>query len=331
MSLRPYTALLGGLFFSNICTAAPEVTPFALLEVESSALKSQGSTQSDIVLATFNAGFEAKLNNFSANASVLYEENETDLEVDEAYIQWNFAERFSGKFGQCYLPFGQFNTALVNDTLVLEVAETRESGAILAFAKDSFTADVYLYNGEVDGPNDKNTGKNDQADNYGVDLGFQSETLNLSLGYTSNLLDSDGLQGQAAEFAPGDTSAWIISGDISLSDWTLIAEHLVSRVDADSVMDGDGNTLDFAQNLRASQIEVNYTFNSFDIAASYQRTADALWLGLPKTRIALGAGCSPEEHTALKVELWQDTDYSIAAGGSGENSVGLVAQLAFEF
>lgn len=333
MSKRPYAALLSSLFFSGLCSAAPEVTPFALVEVEASALNSQDATASDIVLATLSAGFEAKLSDtFSANASLLYEEDATDLEVDEAYIQWNFTERLSGKFGQLYLPLGQFNTGLVMDTLILELAETRESSAVVNFSQDAFVAALYAYNGEVDGASGEEDGdKKDRADNFGLHLGYQSEPFNLYLDYASNLLDSDGLQGQVTELAPGNTSAWIVSTDFTFGDWTLIAEYLVSTLDAGSLLDSAGDAVTMDQDLRASQIEVNYAFQGAELAASYQTTADAQWLGLPKTRVSLGAGFNPQEHTSLKVELWQDTDYSESAGGSGEHSLGLVAQLGFEF
>lgn len=332
--LRTGLTLAAGLALSPLSLAAqsPEITPFALIEAEASSYNASGSSQTDIVLATFSAGFNAKFSDaFSATASLLYEEDVTDLEVDEAFIQWDFAEGFNSKIGQMYLPFGQFNSALVNDTLVLEVAETRESSALLSYSQASFLAEAYLFNGEVDGFESEQTEPKDQADNFGLRVGYQSETFNLGVDYASNLLDSDSLQGQASTTAKDDTNAWIIWTDLNLGDWKFIAEHLQSSVDAGNLLDSAGAPVLDDQEIRATQFEVNYTISSVGLAASYQTTDDALWLGLPQNRIALGAGFSPEDHATVKVEIWQDQDYSVADGGTGEDGLGLVAQLALEF
>ena len=67
----------------------------------------------------------AQLSDYSsAEISLLYEEDSTDLEVDTASISFEKeGNPFALQVGQTYLPFGMFTTSLVNDTLVLEVAE----------------------------------------------------------------------------------------------------------------------------------------------------------------------------------------------------------------
>lgn len=89
----------------------------------------EGDDSSDVVLATAEIGIAAEINDWvSSEIVLLYEEDETDLEVDVATVTianpdgpWYITG------GQTYVPFGVFETNLISDPLTLEIGETRES------------------------------------------------------------------------------------------------------------------------------------------------------------------------------------------------------------
>ena len=103
----------------------------ALIEVEAGYTSPfEGDSESDVVLATFELGISSQVTDWvEAGGTLLYEEDETDLEVDTGYITLANAD-VSPLFltaGQIYVPFGAFETHMVSDPLTLEIGETRES------------------------------------------------------------------------------------------------------------------------------------------------------------------------------------------------------------
>jgi hypothetical protein len=104
---------------SPAVSIAQQVSFYGVVEFEAS-YSSDDETGSDFVVATVDLGLEADLTEgVKANVSVLYEEDDTDLEIDIATISF---ESLAGTnsaliLGQDYLPFGSFETYMVNDTL----------------------------------------------------------------------------------------------------------------------------------------------------------------------------------------------------------------------
>ena len=153
-------------FTSQAATA----TVSGLLEAEMSFADSYtGQSSSDIVLATAEISIDAEITEWiSGHVSLLHEEDETDLEVDEGYIQYgnSFLSSFSVQAGQIYVPFGNFATNMISDPLTLEIAETRES-AVVATYESGIVMSIYLFNGDL-----LETGGDNTLDNFGVNLGY---------------------------------------------------------------------------------------------------------------------------------------------------------------
>jgi hypothetical protein len=317
---------LGGGWFDRIEIAG-------LVEVEASSVEPfEGDSESDVVLATFELGLAAQVNDWvEALASVLYEEGETDLEVDVAQITIANPEvtPVYVNAGQFYLPFGAYETNLVSDPLTLEIGEIRESAAEVGFVYAGFGGSVYAFQGdnEVDGDT--------RIDSWGANLSvaqeFEAVSWSAGVGYLSNLGDSDALRDTVTD--PTDfTGGWTANLAVVVQDFNLIGEYLgaADAFDADALrFDGHG------AKPEAWNIELGYSFAVFGkesvAAVAYQGTNEALALELPEERWLVGWSIGIFDGTALSFEYAYDTDYSTGKGGTGENASAFVAQLAVEF
>ena len=325
-----------------------------LIEVEAGYVSpSEGDSASDVRLATVELGIAAQVTNWvEAGVSLLYEQDETDLEVDVAYITLANPEA-SPVFltaGQIYVPFGVYETNLVSDPLTLEIGESRESAIQLGVVQSDFSGSAYLFNGDnkVDGEN--------QIGSWGANLGYAHEgddrAWAFGAGYINDLGDSDTLQDATnanrvaaleALIEKGlDTSGfsvdptervggWTISAAAAFGAFNLIGEYL-SATD-----DFDRDTLGFEDagaKPSAWNIEAGFTFPVMGresvAAVAYQGTREALALELPKERWLLGWSIEIFDRTSLSFEWAHDIDYSESDGGTGESADTITAQLAVE-
>lgn len=327
-----------------------------LIEVEALYLEPfEGSDESDIVLATFEFGVASQINDWvRAEASLLFEEDETDLEVDVAFATIANPEvtPFYLNAGQYYLPFGAYETNLVSDPLTLEIGETRETAVEAGFVHRGFSGGIYAFNGDNDIDGDNEIGS------WGANLAFAAESDTLSwsagLGYINDLGDSDVLQDAVAdnrsarleELLAGEdadagafntdpserTGGWTANFAVVVRDWNLIGEYVSATEDFDRdslAFDGSG------ARPEAWNVELGYTFALFGreqvLALAYQGTGEALALELPEERWLVGWSVALFDNTALSLEYAHDRDYDRGDGGTDERANGVVAQLAVEF
>lgn len=330
----------------------------------------QGSSESDIVLATFELGVASQVTDWvEIGASLLYEEDDTDLEVDLAFITIanpDVTPLFMTA-GQIYVPFGAYETNLVSDPLTLEIGETRETTVQVGFVYEGFSGSVYGFNGD-----NKVQGES-QINDWGANLAFTKESddwvFSIGAGYINDLGDSDavgdaiagnredlagiiveggdaldmtneersalGLAPLTTDFStdPNDrTGGWTANLGLVYRDFTFIAEYLsaTGRFDPDSLSYKGKGAEPSAWNL-----EIGYSFPVFGkdttAALAYQGTDQALGLDLPKQRWLVGWSIGIFDNTALSFEYAYDTDYSVSDGGTGENGSTVVGQLAVEF
>jgi hypothetical protein len=327
-----------------------------LIEVEGSYLEPyQGQSVSDLVLATFELGLNAQVSDWVAvDASLLYEQDETDLEVDLAMITIANLE-VTPMFltaGQFYMPFGAYETNLVSDPLTLEIGESRETAAQLGFIYQGFNGSVYAFNG------DNKVKGDDRIESWGANLGYAVETdsytLSVGAGYINDLGDSNTLQDSVADnradayqaLVDGDdpradwfstdpterTGGWTANLGVVVGDFNFIAEYLAAseRFDADSLAYRNRGAQPSAWN-----IEIGYNFPVFGrdsvAALAYQGSDEAVALELPETSWLVGWSVEIFNRTALSLEYRHDSDYSPRDDGTGEDAGAVVAQLAVEF
>lgn len=298
----------------------------------------QGDSESDIVLATFELGISSQISDWvEVGGSLLFEEDDTPLEVDVAYATIadpGQSPRFL-TVGRIYLPFGVYETHLVSDPLTLEIGETRETTAQLGFVTGGFNGSAYLFNGT-----NKKDGEN-RIGSWGANLGYAHESDSLTwvagIGYISDLGDSDTLQDVIGDNLGGNdigdrTGGWTVAAGIEIGPFNLIGEYL-SATDSFDAVAVPWRT-DGAQ-PKAWNLEAGYRFDmpgkGTTIAVAYQGTGQALALDLPAERWMVGLSVDILENTALSFEWAHDKDYAVSDGGTGESADTVTAQLALEF
>lgn len=300
----------------------------------------EGDDSSDVVLATAEIGIAAEVNDWvSSEIILLYEEDETDLEVDVATVTIanpNGPGYLSG--GQMYVLFGVFESNLISDPLILEIGKTRESVVLAGTEANGFAGGLYVFNGDLEADGDS------QIDSYGAFVEFAQENENSSFavnaGYISDLGDSDTLQDAiqdnidaAAVDYDDQVGGVTVSGIATFGAFNLFAEYLTATDDFET------NELSFnadGAKPEAFNIELGYNFTLANIdmiaAVAYQGTDEAVALELPKERFAAAISAGIFENTALSLECLHDNDYSDSDGGTDEfGGTTVTAQLAVEF
>jgi hypothetical protein len=303
----------------------------------------EGNETSDFVVDEFALGIEAQANKYvKAQMGFLYEEDATDLEIDEAFITLGNETELPFYFsvGQLYVPFGHFESHMISDPLTLEIGEAREKAAQLGFETHGLYGSVYIFNGMTQ------DSAEDKIDHYGANLGFANETETLSydlgVGYISDMGDSDGISGALEGVAPGGELSELADYDyvdglaahllFNIGPVSLIGEYLTALDDfnADHVaFKGEG------AEPKAWNVELGYTFNivgkETTFALGYQGTDEAVAIELPETRILAGLSMGVYKNTTVSVEYAHDEDYDVSDGGTGEEAKSVILQLAVEF
>ncbi|HVK98306.1 MAG TPA: LbtU family siderophore porin [Dongiaceae bacterium] len=322
-------------------TTQPVVLPANLelagtVEVEGTVGEGyDGRSYSDLVVATVEFGVVAHLNEkVSAEVVFLYEQDETDLGVDVAVLTIDqLIAPVDFAVGKMYVPFGQLQTALINDTLVLELAETNKTAALFGLDESGIKAAVYVFDGDQD--------REKHVENYGLTVGFVQDSFSVGVDYLSSITESDGLEDATAAYSDflaidppfeaweESAPAYAVHGTLNLGMVALIAEYL-------EVVDPlQPEAIDVEFEPSAAQGEVDLTAELFGheyvFAVAYQKTDDAAALELPEERISLGCSTKVYDNVTLGGEFWHDADYDAADGGSDEESDNFVLQLAASF
>lgn len=293
----------------------------------------EGDSTSDVTVATVELGIAAQVTDWVAGEiTLLYEQDETDLEVDVATITIAPPEGpWFVNAGQFYVPFGVFETNLVSDPLTLEIGETRETSVQFGFEGAGASGSVYVFNGDNQKDGD------DRIDNWGAVIGYamESDDFNFagSICYINDIGDSDALHDALGSNDVADyVGGWTLSAFIETGPFVIIGEY-VSATDA-----FDPSLIEFngaGAEPSAWNIEAGYNFliagRAAVAAVGYQGTAEALALELPEERVLAAISVEIMERTALSFEWAHDTDYGVGDGGTGESADTLTLQLAYEF
>jgi|GEM_PF-120669 len=346
-----------------------------LIEVEGYA-SSRGSgdhrDSSDITLATVELGIDAQINEWvSGHLLFLYEEDDTeDVTVDEGTITFGNTERFPLYLtvGKMYVPFGNFESNMIQDPLTLELGETRESAAQIGFESAGFYGSVYVFNGDIGETNDNN-----KVDNYGANIGFAFEQDQLSfdvgVDYINNITDSDGLTDAlsnvageindnapagaiAAGFAqPNDETDDYVAGFavhliMNMGPLQLIGEY-VGAVEEYALQNEIWGAIPYSFGVMGEKsvkpeswnIEAAFTQEILGkettFALAYQGTKDCVFMqtdsALPENRYMAAIGMNILKNTALTLEYTHDIDYGKHEGGTDQKNDTVSAQVAIEF
>ena len=280
-----------------------------LIEVEASySDPDSGSSESDIVIATAELGAEAAITeDLSANLVLLYEEGEGGIDVDIATLNYQLGEGFSFVLGQDYLPFGAYSTALVSDTLALQLGETNETALVAHYEQGGLSGAFYLFNGDNEEQGEE------KIDDYGVRISFSNDALTVGGDYTSNLANSGGL---VDEINDDELAGAALFAEVKLGAITVFAEHLSAL---------DGYAAENNAEPSASQLEAAIDVGRYTYAASYQQTDEAEFLDFPEERLSIGLSTDLVDSLAVGVELARDEAYN------GDKTNNVVVLFSAEF
>jgi hypothetical protein len=316
---------------------------YGLIEVEYSVGEDfSDASVSDVTLATMELGIEARVNDMiSANVVFLEEDDDTDNQVDQAYITYTHPKQPEVTFmaGRFYVPFGVFESHTVSDPLVLELGETQESALQLDYDADDLGFTFYIFNGES---NEFSSSGDDKAEQYGFNVNYgvkkNDADITARFGYISSIADADAFSDLPNVNSLDSYVAGInlylgyARGPVSVNLEYVGANSKFDVTELDYKGDGAQPT--------AYLLDVGYdtevSGKPASLGISLQGTEDAL--GLPQERLTLSLSMDVMENTSLGFEWTHDKDYessasSVVSGlnGSGKTADLITVQLATEF
>lgn len=317
----------------------PEMEFGGLVEVEASSSEDfAGAKTSDITLATVALGIDARVNErVSAHISFLYEEDATDFGVDEGTLSFLVNDVVSFSAGKMYVPFGRYDSFMVSDPQTLVMGETVETVLMVSAERNGLYGSVYTFNGDSDKASTLAKG-NDNELSAGFNLGYaRDEGFDVGISYISNIGDTDTLQ--ALEASPtagsvGQVDSPVPGGAahvmVSFGNVTLVAEH-VRALEKFTNGDLDG-TVTAQEQPAATNFEAGIQLEKgWLLAAAYQETSDALFIGLPKKVVSGAVSYEVMPGATVAVEYASMEDYASNDGGTGESANTLTLKMAAEF
>jgi hypothetical protein len=307
-----------------------------VVEVEAFARNGyEDEDESDITLATVELGFDVAIAEWmSAHILLLWEEDDTEpMDLDEGTLTIGNTKKYPlyVTAGKLYVPFGNFESNMIQDPLTLEIGETRESAIQVGLEASGFYGSIYAFNGDVN-----ETGKDETIQSFGANLGYAYEcdamTLDIGAGWINSIADSDGL----TDVLPGEIDDYVgglaAHAIFSYGPFTLIGEYVGAT---DSFKDSELDFKGRGAEPQAWNLELAYTHEIAGketvFALAYQSTDEAVALELPEDRYMAAIGIGIFENTTLAFEYLHDEDYSEKDGGTGEDANQLTMQLAVEF
>lgn len=283
-----------------------------LIQLESSRTRGFNDNKPlyDTSFANSELGVAVSLSKIATVTAIfLHEEGKTQPKMDVMTVHFVDEERtaFSLSIGKSYLLFGSFDTNLINDSLSLELAEVRANNIVIAYDKTDFTLAAYV-------------AENSAGNNIGFSVGYGKENYSLGADYIDNIFTSE-LLGGGLENMP-ESAAFSVHGTAQFDSFGFIFEYL--RSDAIKSLD------EGSYRLAASQFEVDYQFEFFDMAIAYQHTRGTNKL-VPQQRLSVGVSGELLDNLAGSIEFWHDRDFNVRHGGTGQSRNNINLQLRYTF
>ena len=229
------------------------------------------------------------------------------LDVYEASVTIGLGDNMSLTAGQQHFNF--INDAeygnFINDTLVRQMAECRDTGLALSLSNDAISGGVFAFDGSEDEADD-----DDEVNTYGVhaSIGGDQEDLSWTLGaaYISNVQDANNGGNGIDDAGAGDISAYSLNASVTAGSLSILAE----MVQAD---DNDGDTAEESATSIEASMALPMGEGDWTIAAKYEETdeLDGTAAGTT-TEENVGIGLSSEiyENALLSINWESAEDYN---------------------
>ncbi len=278
----------------------------------------------DPALATVELGLDYQLKRLiDVHVLALYEEDETTPpELDELILTWRQRgdSGFSFALGRLYVPFGYYDSVLIDDPLTLELGETRRTAIELGYRRQDLGLTLFGFDG-------------DERRVFGLGLNYQREEelgdYRLGWSWISDLRESDGLgealgRQDSGRAAPAWSAylGWRRGGLEGIAEY-LAASGAVSAMGSDVV------------DPAAWNLELDYTVSrdsrNLKFALAWQKTRDASDLGLPRSRWLAGLSAQIGRGVTFALQYAKDRDDKATDRGEEKCYNAVTAQLAIVF
>lgn len=284
--------------------------------------------------ATVDVAFAAELGDAASAELALTMDDDGKMEVDVAAVTIGMDEApVSFTAGQILLPFADFGTELISDPMALELGEAHQTVLQIGFEAGSLAGSIYAFNGDADYKGSDRIGDFGVQADYGIELGGMG--FNAGVGWLSDLRESHIAEEYQLEDEdwPGDrkkVAGLAVSAGLGFGPLTFSGHYITAR---DKIEE-----LDYAgepAQPSAYGVEAAYAFEMGDrevaVAAGWQRTREAVGLGMPETKVLFGFSTELVENVGIALEYASSSDYGATNGGTGKDGRTVTLQLAAEF
>jgi len=293
-----------------------------------------GQDSSNMSLSKAKLGVDVDIDRYvSGRVLFLWEEDDNEpVTVDEGYILLGGKDDMPAwlKAGKIYVPFGNFKSNMISDSLPRVAGETRKSAIVGGIDHESgLNAAVYAFNGDLDVDED-----DDNIRNFGAKIGYtiQKEDLTIDAGasYIDNLFGSKGLK----DATDRETEAALRKGfsvklhdkvpgmsihtAVKIAGFSFLGEYMTMlddpEVDLEDIVPGTLSGMGLgsrsgSDSMEAWNVELGYTLEvagkELTIGAAYQGITNAEdWF--PETRIMGATSLGIFKDTTLAVEYRHD-------------------------
>ncbi|PJE08624.1 LbtU family siderophore porin [Legionella sp.] len=265
------------------------------------------------------------------------------LYLDQGFVTVGNLDEFDfyASMGQMYLPFGQYNSYMINSPLTASLFNTSERPLLLGYSHSTdtteFDASVYAYHGDTA----IRTIHSSAINEWGLSLDYLVKkdewAAEIGLGYVSNIADSGGIQlngqlSQACTLFGGFSfpcfkgnvldhrvPGFDIYGNLTMGPFSVIAEYLTATRRFSPI---DMTFDDRGARPKAFDLEGAYAFSFFDkpssLALGYGFTKQALALLLPTREYTITFTTSLWRNTTQSLGLQRDVNYNVFSTATGQ-------------
>lgn len=296
---------------------------------------------SDFTVSRLELHFDAQLDSaITGHVSLLYRESqrqegpEDELYIDEINITLGDKQRgWYYTLGKMILPFGNFTSDMVTDPLAQTYAEIRETAFLAGYFQNGTYLSLYAFNGDTT----EDPAGDDKAEHYGMSIGFASNNVNIGADYITSVGDSDFMQARLNNEL--GSKRFIAAAATHFNYRSKGLNFIVENIKTlDAFADSDFidepppgiSKPDRTVEPSINNFELGFPSGSATLTIGYQTTSDAVDL-LPEKRLMIAFGREIIKGATLTVEYNIEEDYSVASGGSGDETNVISMQLAVTF